>query len=253
MWEAGPRSITLVRHGQSVANVAEDHARVSGAHYLDLRARDADVGLSPTGRRQARALGEWVAAAPEHWRPTTVFSSPYRRTLQTAEPTLRALDLGALTDERLRERDLGIFDGVTRAGMMARCPAEAKRRAELGKFYYRPPGGESWADVILRVRSFLSDLRSGYPDERVWIIAHSATIMAFRAALERLSESQLLLIDGATPLTNASLTRYVRDEDRYVLDTYADRRALEVLVGTDADRTTLERAALGGGGVDDTR
>ena len=59
------------------------------------------------------------------------------------------------TDERLRERDFGAFDGMTGAGIREQYPDEAKRRDLLGKFYYRPPGGESWADVALRVRSLL--------------------------------------------------------------------------------------------------
>ena len=252
MWRSGPGSITLVRHGQSVANVAEDQARALGADGLGLDIRDADVGLSPLGRRQASALGRWVSTAPEHWRPTIVFTSPYRRTLVTAEPTLLALGLRPLEDERLRERDLGIFDGVTRAGMLAGFPAEAKRRAQLGKFYYRPPGGESWADVVLRVRSFLNDLRFECQDERAWIVAHQATIMAFRSALERLPEEQALLIDRTTPVPNGSLTRYVRREGRYVLDTYADRRAVEVLDGTDLDGMDLDGTDLDGTDLDGT-
>ena len=59
------------------------------------------------------------------------------------------------TDERLRERDFGAFDGMTGAGIREQYPDEAKRRDLLGKFYYRPPGGESWADVALRIRSLL--------------------------------------------------------------------------------------------------
>jgi broad specificity phosphatase PhoE len=243
---SGPRSITLVRHGESVANVAEDQARVSGADELGLSMRDADVTLSPVGRRQARALGHWVLTAPETWRPTVVFSSPYRRALQTAQPTLSALGLDALIDERLRERDLGVFDGITRAGMLARWPAEAERHARLGKFYYRPPGGESWADVILRIRGFLTYLLLAYPQERVWVFSHRATIMAFRAALERLPEEELLLIDGATPLPNAALTQYERQNDGYVLAAYADRRALRALARTEGsglDRTGLSDAS----------
>ena len=56
-------------------------------------------------------------------------------------------------DERLRERDLGLFDGMTGQGIKDTYPEEAARRSAMGKFYYRPPGGESWTDVVLRVRS----------------------------------------------------------------------------------------------------
>jgi broad specificity phosphatase PhoE len=234
----GPERITLVRHAQSVANVAEDHALASGGHDLGLAIRDADVELSALGRRQASALSEWVGTAPGPRRPTVVFTSPYRRTLQTAEPTLSALGLAPLEDERLRERDLGIFDGVTLAGMVANFPAEAERRARLGKFYYRPPGGESWADVVLRVRSFLSDLRSRCAGERPWLVTHQATIMAFRAALEGLSEEQVLLIDRTAPPANGSLTQYVRRDDGYVLSTYAERTPVAGADGAELEHLT---------------
>ena len=60
-------------------------------------------------------------------------------------------------DERLRDRELGILDALTAHGVDVRLPAEAARRRWLGKFYYRPPGGEAWTDVALRLRSFLRD------------------------------------------------------------------------------------------------
>ena len=59
-----------------------------------------------------------------------------------------------------------------------------------GKFYYRPPGGESWTDVVLRIRQFLAELRQGHGDRRVWIFTHQAVIMSFRFVLERLDESR---------------------------------------------------------------
>ena len=45
---------------------------------------------------------------------------------------------------------------MTGAGIREQYPDEAQRRDLLGKFYYRPPGGESWADVALRIRSLLA-------------------------------------------------------------------------------------------------
>jgi len=54
-------------------------------------------------------------------------------------------------DERLRDRDQGILEFLTRRAIITSYPAEAERRGRLGDFYYRPPGGESWADVALRL------------------------------------------------------------------------------------------------------
>ena len=225
-WTDGPESITLVRHGESVGNLADDRAREAKAEVLDLDERDADVELSPAGHEQAGALARWLdAKAPDDWRPTVVLSSPYRRAAETAE---RA-GLDAVLDERLRERDLGVFDGLTGAGIRARYPDEAERRQKLGKFYYQPPSGESWADVVLRVRSLLTDLRHGYDGERIWLFTHQAVIMSFRYALERLDEKQLLDIDREHRIPNASFTRFCRSGDGFELDVFADTRAVDEL------------------------
>jgi broad specificity phosphatase PhoE len=236
-WRTGPESITLVRHGESMGNRADLAAREAGAERLDLESRDADVELSPTGRDQAAAVGRWLDRAVEEWRPTVVVSSPYERAAQTARVATEALDLPVVYDERLRERDLGVFDGLTGRGIRAQYPDEAARRSKLGKFYYQPPSGESWADVVLRVRSLLGDLRHGFDGDRVWLFTHQAVIMAFRYALEDIDERRLLEIDRDVQIPNASLTRLCRSGERFELDTFADTRAVEA---TDAEVTEEE-------------
>lgn len=74
--EPGPSVLWLVRHGESMGNVADAHAQRAGAGRLDLDVRDPDVPLSDTGRGQAEALGGWLAALLEDQRPTAVLSSP---------------------------------------------------------------------------------------------------------------------------------------------------------------------------------
>lgn len=220
--ERGPSELVLVRHGESAGNIADSEARKADAERLELSARDADVELSSNGEEQARTLGRWVTDLPAEQRPDLVVSSPYRRASDTARAALADTGIELVIDERLRERDLGLLDGLTGKGIRARYPEEAKRRSHVGKFYYQPPSGESWADVVLRVRSLLADLREGQDGRRVWLFTHQAVIMSFRYALEGLDEKDLLEIDRSTPIPNASLTRYVRQEDGLVLDTFAD-------------------------------
>ncbi|MGI9588750.1 MAG: phosphoglycerate mutase family protein, partial [Dietzia maris] len=76
--------LLLVRHGQSVGNVANDNARAAGAHRLELDHRDADTPLSESGVGQARAVGAWLGGLPEDARPTVWLTSPYRRAADTA-------------------------------------------------------------------------------------------------------------------------------------------------------------------------
>lgn len=219
----GPSAVFLVRHGESMGNVADAQAQAAGAGRLELDVRDPDVPLSDTGRSQATALGRWLACLPEDERPTAVISSPFARALTTAELAVQGLGLRVRTDERLRERDFGAFDGMTGTGIREQYPDEAGRRDLLGKFYYRPPGGESWADVALRIRSLLATEALLLDGARVLLVAHQAVIMVFRYVLEGLDEPALMALDTREQIANASLTRYDAGPDgSWVLRAFND-------------------------------
>ncbi|MBD8044481.1 histidine phosphatase family protein [Arthrobacter sp. Sa2BUA2] len=203
----GAVELILIRHGESAGNVAATHAQLTGAEVIDVDLRDPDVPLSEAGVQQAQALGKWLAGLPPEERPESVWCSPYLRARQTA-------DLAGLApyrvDERLRDRELGILDLLTSAGVAARYPLEAQRKQWLGKFAYRPPGGESWADVALRLRSLLRDLDDADDGRRVAVICHDAVILLLRYVCEGLLEAELLGIAAASSVRNGSLTRLVR-------------------------------------------
>jgi broad specificity phosphatase PhoE len=203
-----PSRLWLVRHAQSVGNVADEAARESGAARLDLAVRDPDVPLTDTGRSQAQALGDWLHSLDQP--PDVVLSSPYARATSTAEIALRAggVALRPHRDERLRERELGQFDGLTAKGIRELLPSESERWAHLGKFYYRPPGGESWADVCLRVRSVVQSLRLEHGGQRVMLLTHQAVVMCFRYVLEDLDERGVLALSREDPLANCGITTY---------------------------------------------
>lgn len=55
-------------------------------------------------------------------------------------------------DERLREKEFGILDGLTTRGISTLQPEQYAFRQQLGKFYHCPPGRERWCDVIFRLR-----------------------------------------------------------------------------------------------------
>jgi probable phosphoglycerate mutase len=208
-----PARLWLVRHGQSQGNVARDAAQQAGQHEIDIDIRDVDVPLSELGRKQAEAAGRWFAALPRDERPEIVLSSPYIRARQTAELICKqdALAGGparAIIDERLREREFGIFDRLTTHGIRERFPDEAAHRRRLGKFYHRPPGGESWADVILRLRSMLNTINLHYCDKRVIIVCHQVVVLCFRYVLEELDEETILKIDRSAEVLNCGICQY---------------------------------------------
>ncbi len=226
-----PASLWVVRHGESAGNVALAEAEAEGRERLDLGHRDVDVPLSDLGRRQALALGRWIADQPEDVRPTVVWSSPYVRAQQTAEIALEAagLDLPRVVDERLREREFGSWDGLTRRGITAQFPEESERRTTLGKFYHRPPGGESWTDVLQRLRAVLDDIRTDAQGERVMVVAHQVVVLLTRYVLEGMDEHSVLALDAEAEVVNCSVTSYGYDKEvgRMALERYNEAAPVE--------------------------
>jgi probable phosphoglycerate mutase len=200
----------VVRHGESTGNVIAEAAEVGGLEVIDILERDADVPLSDTGRKQAEAVGRWLADQPEDERPEFAVVSPYLRARETAGLALAGSGLQEVVDERLRDRELGSLDLLTGRGVAARLPDEAGRRRRLGKFYYRPPGGESWADVLLRLRTLLREVREDHPDGRVLLVAHEATVFLVRYLAEQLSEAELMEVAQTTTIANCSISSWRR-------------------------------------------
>ena len=210
---AAPGALWFVRHAQSQGNVAREKAENARSEIIELGCRDADVPLSALGEKQARAFGRWVCEQPPERRPAAVVCSPYVRTRRTAEILLEEAG-GALgredvdIDERLRDRELGVLDTLTTAGVLARHPEEAERRRLLDKFYHLPPGGESWCDVALRLRSLLADLERLHSKERVLVVTHEVPVLLMRYLLDGLSEQEVLALGRSTEYANCGLTSY---------------------------------------------
>ncbi len=217
-----PERLYVVRHGESAGNVARDKAEAEELERIDIAERDMDVPLSEDGEGQSEALGRWIAGLPDDERPTVLWVSPYVRAQQTAQIALKTagLDLPVIVDERLREREFGVLDGLTRRGITAQFPDESDRRTRLGKFYHRPPGGESWSDVLLRLRAAVDDIRRDCEGERVLLVAHQVVVLLVRYIVERMTEEEILGIDRLGDVANCSVTTYRYDDDRMELEVY---------------------------------
>lgn len=198
--------------------MAREAAFLAGEREIDLRVRDVDIPLSKLGEEQSVALGRWFASLPNNARPNVILTSPYLRARNTAAIVARAAGLdndaySLVVDERLREKEFGVLDRLTRVGIEAYHPEQAEFRRLLGKFYHRPPGGESWCDVILRLRSAVEMISREYRAERVLLVCHSVVVLCIRYLLEHMTEDQILAIDRADEIANCSVTSYEYDAD----------------------------------------
>jgi len=220
-----PRTLWIVRHGQSAGNVARDAAEAAGLHTIDIADRDIDVPLSVLGHEQSRALGHWFGDLPPARRPEVVLCSPYVRARETTRLLMEAAGLDPKTvrvriDERLREKEFGILDRLTVHGIRDKYPELSAQRSHVGKFYFRPPGGESWCDVILRLRSLWEMVAREYSGQRVLVVAHQVTVNCMRYLLECLDEAQVLEMDRRGDVPNCAVTSYEHDplSDGMVVD-----------------------------------
>ena len=216
MREQWPCTLWIVRHGQSAGNVARDAAEAAGLPVIDIAERDIDTPLSPLGRRQALALGHWFGELPPQRRPQVVLCSPYVRARQTAHLLLEGARIAPdrlrlRVDERLREKEFGILDRLTHFGIRQKYPELGEQRAHVGKFYFRPPGGESWCDVILRLRSLLEMVTREHGAQRVLVVGHQVIVNCMRYLIECMDESQILGIDKMGDVPNCGVTSYEYD------------------------------------------
>ncbi len=169
--------LILVRHGESEWNAA---GKVQG---------QADPGLSPAGRDQARLLAPLVRALE----PEVVVTSDLRRAVQTG-----VLVSGAdgATDRRWRECAMGDWTGRSATELYAdpegRFASWREGRAD-------PPGGETWAEMCARVSDAVGSLR-GTGAERALVVTHGGPVRAACAVFAGLAPDQLV------PVPNASIT-----------------------------------------------
>jgi len=157
-----PRSIYLLRHGESLHNL---QGKIGG-----------DAALSPAGEAFACALPQLLQRelSPEACASLQVWTSTLKRTLQTAAllPFCRHRSLKALD-----ELDAGVCDGLTYEQISQRFPDDFAAR-DLDKFHYRYRGGESYADLVHRIEPVIMELER---QENILIIAHQAVLRVILA------------------------------------------------------------------------
>ncbi len=151
----------LVRHGETESN----------RRGLAL-GRD-DVPLNERGLWQVERLGRALAREPL----AAVYSSPLRRTLDTARTVAAPHGLDVQADERLVEMDIGEADGLTFAEVRARFPGLMEAWVSDKGPTQAMPGGERLLDVQARAWSAVDELVTRHKDETVAVVTHNFVIL----------------------------------------------------------------------------
>ena len=154
--------LLLVRHGESSLG----RVRRFAGH--------CDTPLTPRGRRQILELRPRF----QELGPEIVFSSDLRRCRESAE--LLAPGRAIRFSDRLRELDFGAWDGLTARACLRRDP-ERFERWRRDPESVRPPGGESFAHLWKRMRSFATGLARCHPGRTLAIVTHAGPIRALVA------------------------------------------------------------------------
>ena len=216
--------LVLIRHGQSAANVAFPRADALDLMESGLTGRDTDVELTELGVEQAEAVGRWLAALPVGELPEVVITSPYLRARETWRIAAAASGLSLPapgTDDRLVDRLVGELEMLTRAAIRERFPDEPARFEHAGEYAYRPPSGETFGDIALRLTSFLDDLNREHAGERVLVVAHDSVVLMMRYVIEGLDWTRLAaIVTEAGQVRNASITSFTGSSGSLVLDRY---------------------------------
>lgn len=129
------------------------------------------IPLNELGRRQATALANYI----RHIGMGALYTSDLTRAVETAECLAQTLGFKPILDERLRERGIGLWQGLTLDEMRTWYPDEYT--AMLNDVDgYRIPGGESRDDVRVRVTAALNEIFEQALSETVGILSHTTAI-----------------------------------------------------------------------------
>jgi probable phosphoglycerate mutase len=193
--------LILVRHGETHWN---REGRIQGHR---------DTPLSPLGRRQAEALAARLRAVEF----SALYSSDLKRAAETAACIAAASGQGIQTDPRLRERNLGLFEGLTGAQAEARYP-DAYRRYREGDPAYSIPDGESLEQRHERALDCLQEIARRHRGGRAVVVTHGGVLdSAFRHTL-----GLALGAPRRFSLLNASINRVAAADESWRLIAWGD-------------------------------
>ena len=193
--------IIIVRHGQTEWNIK------------GIRQGHLDSRLTERGMAQATALGQRLGRE----KFTALYSSDLGRAVETAREIARVTGHEIITDARLRERHLGIFQGLNGEEITTKYPEERRLMRTSGPTYVIP-GGESMVQQVARNVAFLDYLAQKHLGETVVVVTHGGVVSGF------FRHTLAIPLDAPRrfEFVNAGLNVFAHEEGNWMLLTWGD-------------------------------
>jgi probable phosphoglycerate mutase len=203
----GPTFFVVVRHGETEWN---REGRYQG---------HLDSPLTLAGQETSRALADRLARHSL----TALYSSDLGRARQTAQMIAGRTGHDVLLEERLRERNLGILEGLTKSEVQQRYPEEYRRYRALQPDFV-VPRGESVRQRFAQVVSCFEELAVRHENGRVVVVTHGGALNA----MLRHTLGIPLDVPRRFAVANGSWNQFLHREGRWLLETWGDLSHLDV-------------------------
>lgn len=197
--------ILAIRHGETAWNV---DTRIQG---------QLDIPLNDTGRWQARRMALALANEPIR----AIYASDLLRARETAFALAATTDLPVLSEQGLREREFGVFEGKTFAEIASLWPEQSQRWRKRDPDF-APEGGESLLQFRQRVTRTAQALAERHPGELIALVSHGGVMdVLYRAATR-----QDLQAPRTWALGNAAINRLLWTPQGFTLVGWSDTNHL---------------------------
>lgn len=202
--------VVVIRHGQTIPNLLVQHFTEN--HFYEVTGSDETVGLTELGISQIKEAGFFLALLRRRVKVARLYCSQFFRTRSSAE-VIQSILPGhpqIVEDPRIAKRHYGDFWNITYSGVKALYPEEYEKFLQQGGYFYRPPNGENYADLKVRVNDYIHEVIDGTEDS-IAIATHSAVALVLeQLLLGEMTDAELVQRYDAMSVSNASVVIYKR-------------------------------------------
>ena len=199
--------LIFVRHGETLWNI---EGRVMG---------QLDSALSTRGEKQAEAIAGRLSRIPFD----RLYSSDLGRAVQTANAIANVCNKGVYLDKSLRERNMGVFQGLTREEKKAKYADVWRECKAVGADYRIPGGGESQNQRLARSIEVMNRLADTHPGETIVVVSHDGILRGFLGhilGLDVHSETRIVR-------SNATYNSFLKHDGQWRLKVWGDTSHLD--------------------------